>query len=113
MASPFAILWLALALPAVALPATGGSRGGHAQAPLRVHLGPRPFWLIDQMAEGPLKTKLTSCSEMEMRPTAWSIAHRGGGTLQFPEGTRDSIVAGVSKHILYPPLIPLPLLPVG
>ncbi|KAK0645396.1 PLC-like phosphodiesterase [Cercophora newfieldiana] len=46
------------------------------------------------MEDGPLKKKLQSCSEMEMKPTAWSISHRGGGTLQFPEETYENIMAG-------------------
>ncbi|KAK0617780.1 PLC-like phosphodiesterase [Bombardia bombarda] len=46
------------------------------------------------MDEGPLKNKLASCSENEIKPTAWSIGHRGGGTLQFPEETYESIMAG-------------------
>ncbi|KAK0627922.1 PLC-like phosphodiesterase [Immersiella caudata] len=46
------------------------------------------------MEDSPLKKKLESCAEMEMKPTAWSISHRGGGTLQFPEETYESIMAG-------------------
>lgn len=62
----------------------------------QISLGPRPYWLVDQMDEGPLKKKLASCSEKRMKPSDWSISHRGGGTLQFPEHTYDSIIAGVS-----------------
>jgi len=85
---------MALAIPALAAPHKLGHGKGHGKAIKRVHLGPRPFWLIDQMEDSPLKTKLESCSEMEMKPSAWSISHRGGGTLQFPEETYDSIMAG-------------------
>ncbi|KAK4149185.1 SET domain-protein 5 [Chaetomidium leptoderma] len=46
------------------------------------------------MDEGPLKNKLASCSEKEMKRSDWSISHRGGGTLQFPEHTHGSIMAG-------------------
>ncbi|VBB74120.1 Putative protein of unknown function [Podospora comata] len=60
----------------------------------QISLGPRPYWLVDQMDEGPLKKKLASCSEKRMKPSDWSISHRGGGTLQFPEHTYDSIIAG-------------------
>src|SRR3569833_2049700 len=60
----------------------------------RIELGPRPYFLINDMDPGPLKDKLESCSEMEMRTTAFAIGHRGGGTLQFPEETRESMVAG-------------------
>ncbi|KAK3352413.1 PLC-like phosphodiesterase [Lasiosphaeria hispida] len=81
---------LALAITALAAP----SPHHHGKGITRVHLGPRPFWLIDKMEDGPLKRKLESCSEMEMKPTPWSISHRGGGTLQMPEHTFDSIRAG-------------------
>ncbi|KAH6619089.1 PLC-like phosphodiesterase [Chaetomium sp. MPI-SDFR-AT-0129] len=46
------------------------------------------------MDEGPLKRKLASCSEKEIKRSEWSIAHRGGGTLQFPEHSHSSIMAG-------------------
>ncbi|KAK3338598.1 PLC-like phosphodiesterase [Neurospora tetraspora] len=87
---------VALAAPALALPSHGGP--GKDQSGIkpikRIQLGPRPYWLIDQMEDSPLKTKLQSCSEKEMRPSRWSIGHRGGGTLQFPEETEASIMAG-------------------
>ncbi|KAK4202762.1 PLC-like phosphodiesterase [Triangularia verruculosa] len=60
----------------------------------QISLGPRPYWLVDQMDEGHLKNKLASCSEKRMKPSDWSISHRGGGTLQFPEHTYESIIAG-------------------
>ena len=53
-----------------------------------VQVGPRPFYLIDKMSPGPLKRKLEQCSEGPFRKTAFSIGHRGGGTLQFPEHTK-------------------------
>ncbi|KAK3390707.1 PLC-like phosphodiesterase [Podospora didyma] len=46
------------------------------------------------MEEGPLKKQLASCSEKDIKPSSWSIGHRGGGTLQFPEETYESIMAG-------------------
>ena len=94
------LLWLSLALPALAAPGKHGKSNG--VKPIRkIQLGPRPYWLIDQMDDGPLKRKLESCSDMEMRPTAFSISHRGGGTLQFPEHTKGSIVAGVFLSLLF------------
>ncbi|KAL2258179.1 hypothetical protein VTK26DRAFT_8626 [Humicola hyalothermophila] len=92
--STISLLLLTLAASALAAPC--GSRGsGPRKNPIkRISLGPRPYWLVDQMDDGPLKTRLAACSEKEMRRSGWSISHRGGGTLQFPEHTYDSIMAG-------------------
>ncbi|KAI2627926.1 glycerophosphoryl diester phosphodiesterase family protein [Hypomontagnella submonticulosa] len=57
-------------------------------------LGPRPDYLVNDMDEGWLKDRLSACSEMEARPTRFSIGHRGGACLQFPEETRESVEAG-------------------
>jgi len=57
-----------------------------------VQLGPRPFFLIDDMDDSPLKTKLLSCSERPFRKSDFSIGHRGA-PLQFPEHTRESYLA--------------------
>ncbi|KAK4158995.1 PLC-like phosphodiesterase [Cladorrhinum sp. PSN259] len=87
---------LCLGATAIAAPGSnGGSQNAVKIKPIkRISLGPRPYWLVDQMDEGPLKNKLASCSEKEMKPSDWSISHRGGGTLQFPEHTTESILAG-------------------
>jgi glycerophosphoryl diester phosphodiesterase len=93
-----ALFSLALALPALGAPEFRKRVcAGVSPKPIKnIQLGPRPFWLIDQLEDGPLKAKLESCTEMKMKPSAWSISHRGGGTLQFPEETHGSIMAGVS-----------------
>src|SRR5262245_25817759 len=59
-----------------------------------VQVGPRPYYLVDKMTASPLKRKLESCSEGPFRKTDFSIGHRGGGTLQFPEHTKESHEAG-------------------
>ncbi|MFZ1711825.1 MAG: glycerophosphodiester phosphodiesterase family protein [Nitrosomonas sp.] len=59
---------------------------------LNVQLGPRPFFLVDDMDESPLKTKLLSCSEGPFKASSFSIGHRGAA-LQFPEHTRESYLA--------------------
>ena len=59
-----------------------------------VQLGPRPYYLVDKLAAGPLKTRLQKCADGPFRQTAFSIGHRGGGTLQFPEHTKESHQAG-------------------
>jgi glycerophosphoryl diester phosphodiesterase len=60
-----------------------------------VQLGPRPFYLVDKMNPGRLKSDLQKCAD---RPffyqTDFSIGHRGGGTLQFPEHTKERHEAG-------------------
>jgi glycerophosphoryl diester phosphodiesterase len=61
--------------------------------PLTVELGPRPFYLVEGMDEGPLKTKLMSCENGPFHPTEFSIGHRGAA-LQFPEHTREAYQAG-------------------
>ncbi len=54
-----------------------------------VQIGPRPFYLIDRMADGPLKDKLSACEEGPFKRTLFSIGHRGA-PLQFPEHTAES-----------------------
>jgi glycerophosphoryl diester phosphodiesterase len=44
----------------------------------KIDLGPRPFFLVDDMDEGPLKKKLNSCKEKDMKASDFSIGHRGG-----------------------------------
>jgi glycerophosphoryl diester phosphodiesterase len=57
-----------------------------------IELGPRPYYLIDQMAEGPLKEKLEACIGQPLKKTDFSIGHRGA-PLQFPEHTAESYKA--------------------
>ena len=57
-----------------------------------VQVGPRPFFLIDDMDAGPLKTALQQCSEKPLRKSDFSIGHRGAA-LQFPEHTKESYEA--------------------
>lgn len=54
-----------------------------------VSLGPRPFYLLDQLREGPLRTKLEACRGGPFLATQFSIGHRGA-PLQFPEHTSGS-----------------------
>lgn len=57
-----------------------------------VELGPRPFWLVEDMDEGPLKERLQSCDTRNVKRSDFSIGHRGA-PLQFPEHTLESYVA--------------------
>jgi glycerophosphoryl diester phosphodiesterase len=66
-------------------------RGEHGAA---VQVGPRPYYLIEKMSPSPLKKRLEECAEGPFYKTEFSIGHRGGGTLQFPEHTKESHMAG-------------------
>lgn len=57
-----------------------------------VELGPRPFFLINDMEHGELKSKLKSCDNGPFKKTYFSIGHRGAA-LQFPEHTKESYQA--------------------
>lgn len=57
-----------------------------------VQLGPRPFYLVNDMDESALKKKLQSCAKGPFRTTNFSIGHRGA-PLQFPEHTKESYEA--------------------
>lgn len=73
-------LWLLLA-------AGPGLAGEAAQ------LGPRPFYLVDQLKPGPLKDKLAACGvDRTYTPRTFSISHRGA-PLMFPEHTREGLIA--------------------
>ena len=57
-----------------------------------IELGPRPFYLINQMDESELKTKLMACQNKKMKKPDFSIGHRGAA-MQFPEHTEQSYLA--------------------
>ena len=64
-----------------------GDRLGHVQ------LGTRPFFLVDDMSESPLKERLQQCGQRgHFTPRDFSIGHRGAA-LQFPEHTLESYTA--------------------
>ena len=61
----------------------------------RIELGPRPYWLVDDMNDSPVKEKLKQCANIkDFKATAWNIGHRGGGTLFIPEHSLESNLAG-------------------
>ena len=63
-------------------------------AAFAAQLGPRPFFLVDDMGEGALKTELLACAANTSvyKRSVFSIAHRGA-PLQFPEHTQESYLA--------------------
>jgi len=58
----------------------------------QVQLGPRPYFLVDNLEEGWLKSVLQSCAEGSFSKTDFSIGHRGA-PMQFPEHTKESYIA--------------------
>jgi glycerophosphoryl diester phosphodiesterase len=73
---------LSLCCPALAAGASGA-----------VQLGPRPFFLVDEMSQGALKRDLQQCARRgAYTPREFSIGHRGA-PLQFPEHTVESYTA--------------------
>ena len=63
-----------------------------ADESLPIQLGPRPYYLVAGMDEGPLKAKLMQCRQGPFQRTQFSIGHRGAA-LQFPEHTKESYEA--------------------
>ena len=56
-------------------------------------IGVRPFFLVNDMTESPLKQKLLACTNKDsFKRTQFSIGHRGA-SLQFPEHTQQSYEA--------------------
>ena len=70
-----------------------GHKGWHKyQGKPSVQVGARPYWLVEDMDDGPLKERLKSCDVRNFQATDFSIGHRGA-PLQFPEHTRESYLA--------------------
>lgn len=63
-------------------------QGPHKHKPA-VQLGPRPYFLIDNMDASRLKHTLEQCSEGPFHASDFSIGHRGAA-MQFPEHTEES-----------------------
>lgn len=61
----------------------------------KVHLGPRPFYLVDSMEPSELKTALLACQNGPFEKSNFSIGHRGAA-MQFPEHTRESYMAAAA-----------------
>lgn len=83
-------------LPALGLAVMGGLLPATSQADsgTSVQLGPRPFFLVEDMAPGSLKSQLQACAADRdtYRKSDFSIGHRGA-PLQFPEHTKESYEA--------------------
>ncbi len=85
-------------LPGLVMSASKHRSEGHEHARHKggedVQLGPRPFYLVDKLSDSRLKRQLEACADGPFQQTTFSIGHRGGGALQFPEHTRESHEAG-------------------
>ncbi|SEA75207.1 Glycerophosphoryl diester phosphodiesterase family protein [Thiothrix caldifontis] len=57
-----------------------------------IQVGPRPYYLVEDMDAGQLKDELQHCGNQPFRKTDFSIGHRGAA-LQFPEHTKESYEA--------------------
>ena len=71
-----------------------GLEPANAREDYYISLGPRPYFIIQNMTQGPLRSKLESCANGPFQITGYSIGHRGGGTLQIPEESVESALAG-------------------
>jgi glycerophosphoryl diester phosphodiesterase len=83
---------MAVSMASISLPALAELT--HQNDSQNVQVGPRPYYLISKMSDSRLKQKLEACADGPFRKTLFSIGHRGGGTLQFPEHTKESHEAG-------------------
>ena len=79
---------------ALATPVVRAQTTAMAETRFAAQLGPRPFYLVDDMSAGPLKTELQACiaRTTAYKRSQFSIAHRGA-PLQFPEHTQESYMA--------------------
>lgn len=86
---------MVLSVFAAIVPASGDDASAIQKPKGRsVQLGPRPFYLVDRMSDGRLKSMLRKCAAniTEYTPRDFSIGHRGAA-LQFPEHTKESYEA--------------------
>ena len=88
------VLAAGFGISSLSLANDGRFAGKHARPRrgINVQLGPRPFYLVDDMDPGKLKDELLSCSEGPFETSDFSIGHRGAA-LQFPEHTKESYEA--------------------
>lgn len=68
------------------------SHHGESRNSMNIQLGPRPFFLVNDMGASALKSRLEQCGDGPFRKTDFSIGHRGAA-LQFPEHTKESYEA--------------------
>jgi glycerophosphoryl diester phosphodiesterase len=93
-------LWAIVGAIAILSPlaVSAGQNGNHTRGLRNVQLGPRPFFLVNDMHNSKLKAELQGCSEGPFRKTDFSIGHRGA-PLQFPEHTKQSFEAAARMGV--------------
>src|ERR1044071_8107421 len=89
--SPMPLLRTALRSTLLVLAALLPATAQDTALPREAQIGPRPFYLVDKMKEGPLKEKLRQCTG-PFHKSDFSIGHRGAA-MQFPEHSRESYTA--------------------
>jgi glycerophosphoryl diester phosphodiesterase len=82
---------MSLSSKGLVLAASIALAGGSAMA-ASIEVGPRPYFLIEQMRDSPLKKRLLSCADRTFERKLFSIGHRGA-PLMFPEHTVESNAA--------------------
>lgn len=87
MPTRYSLLFSTLGLLTAIIPAAAQT----IAPPREAQLGPRPFYLVDRMKDGPLKQKLSQCTGPFHR-SEFSFGHRGA-PLMFPEHSRESYLA--------------------
>ncbi|WP_027184374.1 glycerophosphodiester phosphodiesterase family protein [Desulfovibrio inopinatus] len=65
---------------------------GQSCAAENVQLGPRPYYLVNDMDASPLKSELEKCVNTKPSTSNFSIGHRGA-CMMFPEHSRESYIA--------------------
>jgi glycerophosphoryl diester phosphodiesterase len=84
--------YLALMLFGIASLSGCGALVQNPETVTNIQLGPRPFFLLADMVDSPLKAKLQSCTNGPFQKSAFSIGHRGAA-MMFPEHTKESYEA--------------------
>ena len=86
------ILAAVIATSSVPASANDGPSNRNSSHDDKVQLGPRPFFLVNDMDDSQLKRQLLACSDGPFKKSDFSIGHRGAA-LQFPEHTKESYEA--------------------
>jgi glycerophosphoryl diester phosphodiesterase len=68
-----------------------------------VDVGPRPFYINNNMTDGALKENLTACKNNKLEIADFTIGHYGGGgTPKFSEETVQSTMVDARVGYIFP-----------